>query len=87
MNVPKDHELRYCTGNNCGAKMFFRYTENGKRMPLDWEPTEEEGQGVYVLTEGEKCRRYSPLEDSGKYRYMTHYSTCVDRDRFRKGKR
>lgn len=62
-----------CT--SCGADIFFRYTEGGKRMPLDREPVTEPAQGTYVLSGDRHCRAATAMFDPGPY-YMNHWATC-----------
>lgn len=75
-----------CTGVGCDALILWRFTENGKRMPLNAEPTQETGSGVYVLNGGERCEKYVPLLHQDRPRYLVHWATCPDRDRFKRTK-
>lgn len=74
-----------CDG--CGADIIWRFTEQGARMPLDAEPTQETGQGIYVLNGKDTCLAYAPmLHGYDVERYMNHWATCSKRELFTRRK-
>jgi hypothetical protein len=65
-----------CT--SCGAEIQFRYTVNGKRMPLNREPLRAWQQGAYVLDGEYGCMPAAPLLEQ-RPMYLTHWATCPTR--------
>lgn len=74
-----------CTG--CGAPILFRFTPNGRRMPLNPEPLTEYAQGAYVLDGEYGCRPAEPMFDAGKDMLLNHWATCPQRDMFKRENR
>lgn len=73
-----------CRG--CGRLVQWRLTPANKRMFLDAAPTQETTRGVYALTGAYQCEPYDPDVHAGQPRYMNHWATCPERERFRKAK-
>ena len=71
-----------CSG--CGQSISWAYTQKGKRMPLDAEPTDRTDQAVYVFDDEQHIRPYQPLLDGDCERYLAHWVTCEQRDIFRR---
>jgi hypothetical protein len=67
-----------CT--SCGAEIFFAYTPNGKRMPLNPEPIPGPVAGAYRV-DGHQCYPAAPMLEAhpGPF-YMNHWTTCPTRD-------
>lgn len=61
---------------------MWRYTDNGKAMPLDPEPHEHYKPGMYKLEGTRHIRRPEPLLDRGPY-FMNHFATCPHREDFK----
>lgn len=76
--------IKTCDSSTCRAPIIWCYTENGKRIPLDAEPTQRTGVGVYVIEDdGVHCRPFSPMWDGYTHeRHINHFATCPDRDAF-----
>jgi len=73
-----------CRG--CGAPVIWKYTESGKRMPLDAEPIPEPAAGAYRI-EGGLCLAASPMFDPpGTTYFMNHWATCKTPEAFRSKK-
>lgn len=64
------------TCRSCGAAVLWVETDSGKRMPLDAEPERR-----FVIEAG-----VSPMKARLRNTYQSHFSTCVDADRWRKEK-
>lgn len=74
------------TCKGCGAEILWRYTERGRAMPLDAEPTAAYRKGTYVLdVDGAHCRAAEPLLDVGVPLHMNHWATCPHAEDFRPG--
>lgn len=70
-----------CKG--CRAPVVWRYTPNGKAMPLDAAPVPP-GEGTYVIESLMHCRRSEPMFDGADaVHYMNHWATCPVADQFR----
>ncbi len=65
----------------CEAPIVWALTQNGKKMPLDAEPSAE---GTFVLMNGSTWR--AKPEDIAVHRplHTSHFATCPDRDQHRK---
>ena len=64
-----------CKG--CGAAILWRYTLNGRMMPLDVETAGQALPGTYVITSDADCRPADPLFDEPGTEYrMNHWTTC-----------
>lgn len=75
---------------SCGAPILWVVTENGKRMPLDAEPTEAGkviirmgGRGLpadaelaHVETKEETEARLKAREPAARTAFMPHHATC-----------
>lgn len=75
----------------CGAPIRFTRTLKGKAMPLDAEPRDD-GNIILVTVDGDTRARVitptTPLLVTGDLpRYVSHFVTCPDAAKFRKGKR
>lgn len=78
----RQDKVTQCTGPTCTARVFFRLSQNNRRVILDADPSPD---GNYVLDDGDRCHQislFAPAED-GQARYHTHWTTCSDRDVFR----
>lgn len=80
----------YC--GSCKAAIRWVTTEGGKNMPLDWDPTET-GNVVPRVVEGDvrtEVRAHILRDDEqprpDENRYSTHWQTCPDADKHRKGR-
>ncbi len=61
---------------SCGAALIWAVTEQGKRMPLDAEPSEKGN----ILLEGDKAvyvgkARIEKVREAGKPLYLSHFAT------------
>lgn len=66
----------------CGAPMIWTVTAiNGKAIPLDAEPVPE---GNIVIIDGRAVVTTEPAA-VGELRYVSHFATCPEAKRFRKG--
>ena len=81
-----------CRG--CGAEIAFIKTVKGKTMPVNPESIyfiPAGGPNTYVMIDGTVERGREPTwEDQGtptQIGYISHFATCPERDKFRKGDR
>lgn len=81
-----------CRG--CGAEIAFIKTVKGKTMPVNPESVyfiPAGGPNTYVMITGEVERGREPdWADQGipaQIGYISHFATCPERERFRKGER
>lgn len=81
-----------CRG--CGAEIAFIKTVKGKTMPVNPESVyfiPAGGPNTYVMITGEVERGREPgWADQGiptQIGYISHFATCLERERFRKGER
>ena len=81
-----------CRG--CGAEIAFIKTVKGKTMPVNPESVyfiPAGGPNTYVMIDGTVQRGREPgWEDQGtptQIGYISHFATCPERDKFRKGDR
>lgn len=81
------------TCRGCGAEILWALTESGRRMPLDAEPNPA---GAYTLIPPSPRARpvaaLTAVRVAGEHhadepRYMQHWATCPERDRFRRRRR
>lgn len=63
---------------SCGAPILWARTTKSKSIPLDADPCED---GNLTLIEG--VAHYGAL--AGQRHYKSHYATCPDAARWRKG--
>lgn len=71
--------------STCGAPVLWAKTSKGKPIPLDLEPRVD---GNIVLERG-VALVLGPLERlqrGAETRYVSHFATCVDADKFRRPK-
>jgi hypothetical protein len=66
-------ELGNC--RSCNARVLWVETESGKKMPLDTEPERR-----FVVESGA-----SPMKARLRNTYVSHFSTCKDAGKWRKG--
>lgn len=72
---------------SCGAPLLWVITDGGKRMPLDADPTPA---GTFVVADRDRdALRVSYVAPDALLiddppRYVSHYATCPDADRWRK---
>lgn len=70
--------------DSCGASIFWAFTERGKKIPLDAEPSLN-GNMVLDnnLDDGTVLAIYAKQEDS-RSRYLSHFVTCPDAHQWRR---
>ena len=73
--------IQRCEG--CHRPIFWRFTPNGKRMPLDLLPLGAYAPGAQVLIDNTHCETATPLLHAGQDMYMSHFATCPAADDFR----
>lgn len=77
------------TCRSCNAEIIWTVTRNGKRMPVDFEPTptgdfvlDKESDGSFT------SNRYSHfVHDESRPRRKSHFETCPNAKQHRKEKR
>lgn len=70
-----------CRG--CGADIIWKYTEAGKRMPLNAESIPEPVAGAYRI-DGQHCIAAQPMFDPpGTVYRLNHWATCPVADSFK----
>lgn len=73
---------------SCRQPIRWVTTEGGKNMPLDWEATDT-GNVVPRLIDGKGVRAHILRDDETpgpqEPRYTTHWETCPDAKKYRKG--
>lgn len=74
------------TCRSCGANIIWAYTQGGKHMPLDAEPTARVGPGVFVMR-GTTCIEYEMTTHGYEQRYLNHFATCPQGKSWSKGDR
>lgn len=72
---------------SCGASIYWAYTVDGNRMPVDADPVDE-GNVIMAVNRrtGElRARVVSPDEHvpNGRNRYTPHFATCPDAEGWR----
>lgn len=68
--------------NGCGQPINWIKTAAGKWMPIDTEITVSDGTDLLYVDE---ITGFKKLE-AGRKGYKSHFSTCPDAKKFRKGK-
>lgn len=80
--------MRISECRSCGAAIVWTVTHNGKPMPVDAEPAED--GNIVLRPEGERIvaeypgRKHPSLFEVPRTHYVSHFSTCPDRDEWRK---
>jgi hypothetical protein len=76
--------VQNCRG--CDAPIIWVETPNGKRRPLDAEPSQERGTGTYAIRGKGPNVTGVPVKDADADEpvHMNHWTTCPARDQFRK---
>jgi hypothetical protein len=73
------------TCRSCGARVFWCWTERGKRMPVD-AAADPDGSLVVVMAGGRPTAlRYEPGAHGRPIRRTSHFATCPHADRHRRG--
>ena len=74
--------------NSCAASIIWTVTHKGKRMPVDAQPVENgnirlrhDEDGIIAEYPG---KEHPSLFEAPRTRYVSHFSTCPDRDHWRK---
>jgi hypothetical protein len=75
------HDIQRCEG--CNRPVLWRFTANGKRMPLDPLPLGGYAPGAQVLIGKRHCETATPLLHAGQEMYLAHWATCPVADDFR----
>ncbi len=80
--------MRTSECGSCRAPIIWTVTHKRKRMPVDAEPREDgnivlrqEGDTVVAEYPG---KEHPSLFEAPRPRYVSHFSTCPDRDEWRK---
>lgn len=82
MNKPEPVECR-----TCKAKMYWVVTKNGKNMPVDAQPSPRGGLVITLKPDGKLYAEAFMPNDAAhakRNRYVSHFSTCPQRDQHRK---
>lgn len=68
---------------SCGAEILWAVTENGKRIPLDADPSIVKTPGAFELRGDDP-----PLAIAARSRrvFVSHFATCPHAAQHRKGK-
>lgn len=71
---------------SCGASIWWAFTKNGNRIPLDAQPVPD-GNLVVSLREGSRTyvRHVADGEVPAADRYVTHFATCPHARGHRRG--
>jgi len=74
---------------SCGAEMFFAFTDNGKRAPINAVP---DPAGLFRLVQDSFPAKVTtkPVElgqDDDGVRYTSHFATCPHADEWRNKQR
>ncbi len=70
---------------SCSAPIFFVVGVNGQRIPLDHVPNEKGNVVIEKnLLDESYARVLGPGEDAASEKFMPHWATCNDPERFRK---
>ncbi|AUX81886.1 hypothetical protein SEA_BOBBOB_45 [Gordonia phage BobBob] len=79
--------------SSCGETIIFAKTAKGKSMPLDPEPNATRGN-VYVTGQGRDMTATTLTDalaqrfrEDGKLLYLSHFATCPNANRHRRGGR
>ncbi len=75
---------------SCGAEILFIKTAGGKMTPVNAEPVRfnyQLGAKGRVVTGNGEVLPADIREDGEERGWISHFSTCPDADKFRKGKR
>lgn len=74
-----------CSSGNCGARIIWTLTERtGKRAPVDAEPNPAGNLILLPSPHGAPTSKVADLlDDPDAPRYMPHFATCPDADKFR----
>lgn len=64
---------------SCGAEIFWRTTPNGRQIPID---TQKTIGGNIVLIGETSCEVTRP----GAGEYVSHFASCPNAKKYRKGK-
>lgn len=77
---------RFSRCRTCGASIIWAVTEHGRKIPVDAKPIAE---GNLVLDEdcfdGLRARHVRDVEGAFEERYMTHFATCAQASKWRRG--
>jgi len=74
--------MNTCSG--CGEPITWKYTESGKRMPLNPDPIAAPVAGSFRI-EGERCLVAQPMFDPpGAQYFLSHWATCPNSELFRR---
>lgn len=73
---------------SCGAEIVWCLTEMGRKMPVDYEPTDDgnvmklwdDASGNHVI----RVMRPDDEWPAGRKRYVAHFRTCPNADEWRK---
>lgn len=80
-----DHRAR-C--RSCDAPIYWVITADKKRMPVDAQPVPDGGFVLELVKTEEpdwlRAEVFAPLLHPGRKRYVSHFATCRDADRWRK---
>lgn len=77
---------------SCPAKVIWTETINGKRMPLDYEPTKDGNiilgvrHGKVPLALVQTQQQLERLREKGELLYTSHFVTCPQSKAWRKTK-
>ena len=69
-----------CT--SCGADILWVKLKSGKSNPLDPEIIVSDGTKILYVDEMQEFKKVAP----GRKGYQSHFSSCPDANKFRKGK-
>ncbi len=68
---------------SCGAPILWARTK-GKDKPIPLDPAPTLDGNVYLLSDGTAVYVPGPATNDARLRYISHFATCPDRDRWRK---
>ncbi len=87
VTTPPPHiptSVSVCNGPRCGREIRWAMTEQGRRIPLDYEP--DPNGNVIIVNVGGKHRarilsgRELPAQQQA---WMPHHKTCIDSETYR----
>ena len=81
------------TCKSCGARIIWCVTEQGKRMPVDRQPSNDGTVHVFECPEDgtDMCEVLGDIlkrelaREQGEFLYKSHFATCPNAKQHRKG--
>lgn len=79
--------MRVATCRSCDAPIVWALTENGKKMPVDADRNDSDGNVTLAEENGELLARVFPTPEArteGQAGYTSHFATCPNANEFRR---